>query len=313
MITPEQIALAAERISSYIRHTPVLPLDLAQIQAQTEPLILKLESLQHSGSFKARGAFNRILSAERVPEAGVIAASGGNHGAAVAYAAQRLGYRAEIFVPTIADPVKIERLRQYGAQVTMTGADFAEALLACQERVLETGALLVHAYDQPEVIAGQGTIGRELESQAQELDTVVVAVGGGGLIGGVASWFEGRVRVIGVEPQGAPTLSQALAAGGPVDVAVGGIAADSLGARRLGAEVFPIAKAFVERVILVSDDQIREAQRFLWQQLRLVLEPGGAAALAAILAGHYHPQVGERVAVILCGANTDPAKVAAKE
>jgi threonine dehydratase len=270
--------------------------------------VLKLEQLQHTGSFKPRGAFNRILS-HRVPSAGVIAASGGNHGVAVAFAVQRLGHRAEIFVPEVCPPVKVQRLRDYGAQVTLVGATYAEALQASQVRAAETGALVVHAYDQPEVVAGQGTLGYEFAQQVPDLDTVLVAVGGGGLIGGIAAWFEGNVRVIGVEPESAASMAAALNRGEPVDAEVGGIAADSLGARRVGALAFSLAKDYVDRVILVKDESIRAAQRVLWNDLRIVAEPGGATATAALLSGAYQPALGERIGVVICGGNTDPGQI----
>jgi threonine dehydratase len=272
---------------------------------------LKLELLQHTGSFKPRGAFNRILSSQ-VPTAGVIAASGGNHGLATAFAARSLGHRAEIFVPEISSPVKVARLRGYGAAVNVGGASYAEAFTASEARVKETGALVVHAYDQPEVLAGQGTVGREFERQAPGLDTILVAVGGGGLIGGVAAWYQGRARIVGVEPEAAPSLARALEAGAPVDVAVGGVAADSLGAKRVGSLMFAVAQKHVECVVLVADDAIRAAQRALWETLRIAAEPGGATALAALLSGTYKPKSGERVGVLVCGGNVDPAQLVEK-
>jgi threonine dehydratase len=309
-VTRDDIEAAAARIAPYVRETPVIALEDGAFGLSAR-LALKLEFMQHSGSFKPRGAFNRMLSHRPVP-AGVIAASGGNHGAAVAYAARRLGQRAEIFVPAIAAPAKIQRIRDYGAAVTVTGADYAEALAASSRRAAETGALVVHAYDQPEVIAGQGTVGRELARQAGALDSVLVAVGGGGLIGGIAAWFADAagVRIVGVEPARAPSLARALAAGRPVDVEVGGIAADSLGARRVGELMFAIARRRVDEVVLVEDDDIVAAQKALWRELRLVAEPGGAAALAALPAGRYRPAAGARVGVVVCGANTDPGSVA---
>ena len=308
MITPSLIEQAADRIQNYVRRTPVIELEPNAFGLPGQ-LTLKLELLQHSGSFKARGAFNRLLS-QTIPATGVVAASGGNHGAAVAYAAQQLGYPAAIFVPKIAAPVKIQRLRDYGANVTVTGEAYADALAASQDYAHSSGALMVHAYDQPEVLAGQGTTGRELEQQAPELDTVFIAVGGGGFIGGIAAWYQGRLKVIGVEPINAPTLSQALAKGKPIDVEVSGIAADSLGARRVGELMFPIAQRYVHEVLTVSDAAIRAAQQALWRELRLVAEPGGAAALAALLSGHYTPAPQERVGVLICGGNTDPASLA---
>ncbi len=301
------IEVAGKRIAGYLRTTPIMHLETGAWGIDAR-LVLKLEQLQHTGSFKPRGAFNRILS-HRVPSAGVIAASGGNHGVAVAYAAQRLGHRAEIFVPEVCPPVKVQRLRDYGAQVTLVGATYAEALQASQVRAAETGALVVHAYDQPEVVAGQGTLGYEFAQQVPDLDTVLVAVGGGGLIGGIAAWFEGNVRVIGVEPESAASMAAALNRGEPVDAEVGGIAADSLGARRVGALAFSLAKDYVDRVILVKDESIRAAQRVLWNDLRIVAEPGGATATAALLSGAYQPAPGERIGVVICGGNTDPGQI----
>ena len=316
MITPAEIDAAAERVGAYVRVTPCIELE-PRAFGSPATLTLKLEMMQHTGSFKPRGAFNRILSAT-VPEGGVIAASGGNHGAAVAYAARTLGHIAEIFVPEPTPDIKVDRLRRYGARVVLTGANYAEAYAASQERAQETGALDVHAYDQVEVLAGQGTLGRELERQlgaldtgtldTGTLDTVLVAVGGGGLIGGVAAWFAGRVRVVGVEPERCPTLHAARETGEPVDVDVSGIAADSLGARRIGNLAFLIAQPYVESVVLVTDEEIRSAQRNLWDRLRILTEPGGATALAGLLSGKYQAKPGERVGVIVCGANTDPAR-----
>ena len=300
------IEAAALRIAPHVRVTPTIHL-AAGAFGLAVPLVLKLELLQHTGSFKPRGAFNRLLSTS-VPPAGVIAASGGNHGVAAAYAARQLGHSAEIFVPETASPVKVERLRRYGAHVTQVGTRYADALAASASRARASGALVVHAYDQPEVVAGQGTVGRELEEQAPALDTVLVAVGGGGLIGGVAAWYAGagRARVVSVEPEGAPTLASALAAGRPVSVDVRGVAMDSLGASQVGELAFAIAEHHVERALLVDDGAIVAAQRALWEELRLVTEPGGATALAALLSGAYCPAPGERVAVIVCGSNADP-------
>jgi threonine dehydratase len=305
MVTRVDIEAAAARSGGRIRATPVVELESGAFGSRAH-ITLKLELLQHTGSFKPRGAFSHILS-RPVPEAGVIAASGGNHGAAVAYAARELGHRAEIYVPAATPRIKLDRLEHYGARVVATGARYAEALAASSARAEETGALVVHAYDQEEVLAGQGTLGRELQMQAPQLETVFVAVGGGGLIGGVAAWYRGSAKVIAVEPAGCPTLARALEAGRPVDVEVGGLAADSLGARRVGTLMFPIAQQFVERVVLVSDDQILAAQRLLWDQLRVLAEPGGATALAGLLSGEYQPRAGERIGVIVCGGNTDPA------
>ncbi len=302
MLSLRDIEAAAQRIEPYIRQTPMLQLNLGEWESQAQ-LFLKLEQLQHTGSFKLRGAMNRLLS-QQVPAAGVIAASGGNHGVAVAYAARQLGYPAEIFVPEICPRVKIERLLSYGARVVTVGSVYAEALQASEFRAAESGALVIHAFDQAEVVAGQGTVGREIDQQVADLDTILVAVGGGGLIAGIASWFQGKVRIIGVEPEQTCALAKAFDAGVPVDVPVSGIAADSLGARRVGKIAFETASRFVERVLLVSDDAIRSAQRTLWQDLRLIAEPGGATALAGLLSGAYQPEPGERVAIVICGANT---------
>ena len=271
-------------------------------------MTLKLELLQHAGSFKPRGAFNRLLSADR-PAAGVIAASGGNHGAAVAYAARALGVTAEIFVPTLTPAAKVARITSYGARVVQIGATYAEALAASRDRQAATGALEVHAYDHPDVLAGQGTVGREFEQDAPDLTHILVATGGGGLIGGIASWYAGSASVISVEPEGCPALHDALKAGRPVEAPVGGLAADSLGARQVGALMFPVARAYVAAAVLVPDAAIVAAQRMIWDSLRLVAEPGGATALAALLCGAFVPPAGARVGVLVCGANTDPAKV----
>ena len=303
MVSRVEIQDAARRIARHIRRTPCIALEESAFGVQAR-IFLKLEALQHTGSFKPRGAFNCILTSE-VPDAGVIAASGGNHGAAVAYASQQLGHHAEIFVPSISSPVKVDRLRQYGATVNVGGRDYAEALAASQERATQTGALKVHAYDDSRVLAGQGTLGMEFEEQVRGLESVLIAVGGGGLIGGVAAWYQDRVRVIGVEPQRAPSLFKALEAGRIVEVETGGVAADSLGARRVGELMFPIAQRFVQRVVLVTDQQILEAQRLLWHKLRVIAEPGGATALAALISGAYQPHPGERVGVVICGGNAD--------
>ena len=309
MIDRSAIEQAAARTASHVRVTPCIGLEPRAFGSPAQ-LTLKLELLQHAGSFKPRGAFNRILCSA-VPDAGVIAASGGNHGAAVAHAARQLGYVAEIFVPEPTPDVKVERLRRYGARVMLVGANYAEAYSASRERATETGALEVHAYDQEEVLAGQGTLARELEQQAGALDTVLVAVGGGGLIGGVAAWFAGRVKVVGIEPERCPTLYAAREAGEPVDIEVSGVAADSLGARRIGTLAFAVAQHFVHDVVLVTDEEIRQTQRALWDTLRILAEPGGAAALAGLRSGKYQPQPGERVGIIVCGGNTDPARFAA--
>lgn len=288
------IANLAPVIAPYVRRTPVLDFD---------GVALKLELLQHAGSFKTRGAFANLLLRE-VPAAGVVAASGGNHGAAVAYAAMRLGIPAKIFVPSISSPMKIERIKAYGAQLVVGGERYADALAASEEWIAQSGALAVHAFDQRETLLGQGTLGMEISEQLPDLDTVLVAVGGGGLIGGIAAWFGGDAKVVAVEPEGAPTLSLALQAGRPVDAPTGSIAADSLAPKRVGELMFPIAQRFVERVVLVADDAIEQAQRALWHGASIVAEPGGAAALAALLSGGYRPQAGERVCVVVSGGNS---------
>jgi threonine dehydratase len=306
MISRTEIQDAGRRIVGHVRRTPVIALEDHAFGLDAK-IFFKLECLQHTGSFKPRGAFNCILSSS-IPPAGVIAASGGNHGAAVAYAARKLGHHAEIFVPAVTPANKVERLRQYGAAINLVGKDYAEALAASHERAAQTGAVSIHAYDDQRVLAGQGTLGMELEEQVRGLDSVLIAVGGGGLIGGVAAWYHERVRVISVEPERSPTLHKALAAGRVVDVETGGLASDSLGARRAGELMFPIAQKFVAQAVLVGDDPILEAQKLLWQSLRLVAEPGGATALAALLSGAYKPRPGERVGVVLCGSNADLAK-----
>ena len=308
MVSRTDIAAAASRIAPYIRHTPILRLAGEEFGVAC-PVTLKLEQLQHSGSFKQRGAFNRLLS-EPPPAAGVIAASGGNHGAAVAYAARALSVPAEIFVPDLTPQAKVARIAGYGARVVQTGATYAEALAASRQRQAETGALEIHAYDHEAVLSGQGTVAREWQQDAPDLTHVLVAAGGGGLIGGMAAWYAGSVQVIGVEPQGCPALHDALQAGRPVDAPVGGAAADSLGARRVGALMFPIAQRCVSAVVLVTDEAIIAAQRLLWDRFRLVAEPGGATALAALLSGAFVPPDKAQVGVLVCGGNTDPAKVA---
>jgi len=307
----QEIAAAARRIAPWVRHTPVLRLAAGELGLGF-PVALKLELLQHAGSFKPRGAFNRLLSAREageVPATGTIAASGGNHGAAVAYAARALGLRAEIFVPEIAAPAKLARIEGFGARLVRTGATYYDALEASRIRQAETGALEVHAYDHAAVLAGQGTTAREFELDAPELTHVLVATGGGGLIGGMAGWYAGSARVISVESEGCPTLHHALAAGRPVDAPVGGVAADSLGARRVGGLMFPLAREFVAAAVLVPDQAILEAQRLMWDRLRLAAEPGGAAALSALLCGAWVPPEGARVGVLVCGSNCDPGKL----
>jgi threonine dehydratase len=297
------IARAHDVIAPYIRHTPVLDANGSEVGLAPFPLTLKLEFTQHGGSFKARGAFTNLLT-RQVPPSGVVAASGGNHGIAVAYAAKRLGIPATIFVPTVSSPAKVARIRACDAEVVITGDLYADALAASERYAAESHALPIHAYDQTETLLGQGTLARELAGQVPGAATVLVAVGGGGLIGGVAAWYAGEnVRVIGVEPVGAPTLTEALKAGRPVDAPAGGIAADSLAPRRVGELMFPIAQRHVDRVLLVDDEDIVRAQDVLWDVFRLALEPGGAAAFAAILSGRYTPSPDEHVVVILCGGN----------
>lgn len=291
-------------IKPHVRVTPIMETTGDDLAVAAGPLVLKLELFQHAGSFKPRGAFANLLT-RAVPAAGVAAASGGNHGAAVAYAAQKLGVKATIFVPESSPPAKIARIRSYGADLRIGGKRYADALAASQAHCAETGALPVHAYDQAETLLGQGTLGMELESQAPALDTLLVAVGGGGLIGGVAAWYESRVRIVAVEPEAAPTLHMALQAGRPVDAPAGGIAVDSLAPLQVGALMFPIAQKHVAEVVLVEDAAIAAAQRHLWDHLRIAAEPGGAAAFAALLSGRYQPRADERVGILVCGGNTD--------
>ena len=302
-ITPDRIAETERLIRPHIRHTPLLDIDLADFGLAQKPVALKLECLQHTGSFKVRGAFASLLT-QSIPDNGVVAASGGNHGAAIAYAAMRLGVPATIFVPGVTSPSKIDRIRAYGANLIVAGERYADALAASERYGEERGTLAIHAFDQPQTLLGQGTIGCEMDADLPGIDTLLVAVGGGGLIGGIAAWFRGRVKVVAVEPEGAPTLWRALAAGEPVDAETDGIAADSLAPKRVGSIMFPLAQAFVAQSVLVSDDAIRAAQLALWDKARLVTEPGGAAAFAALLTGTYAPASDERVAVLVCGANT---------
>lgn len=302
-ITRDRIAITYKTIQPYIRRTPFIEINPADFGVAPRNLYLKLELLQHSGSFKPRGAFANLLT-RKIPAAGVVAASGGNHGAAVAYAAMQLRIPAKIFVPTVTSPAKLARLSEYGAQVTISGDRYADALMESEQWAAETGALPVHAYDQVETLLGQGTVGLELEEQIPQLDTLVIAVGGGGLIGGVAAWYTGKIKLVGVEPLAAPTLFKALEAGQPVDAEAGGIAADSLAPRRVGALMFPFAQRFVDCVVLVEDDSIRQAQQALWSTVRIAAEPGGAAALAALISGGYRAHAGERVGIVVCGGNT---------
>jgi len=302
-VSAARIAECEKLIRPHVRRTPVIEIDAAEVGLASGRLFLKLELFQHSGSFKARGAFANLL-ARKVPAAGVVAASGGNHGAAVAYAAMKLKVPAKIFVPSVSSAAKVQRIRDYGAELTIEGDRYADALAASEAWAQRTGALPIHAFDQDETLLGQGTIGIELDGQAPEIDTLLVSVGGGGLIAGIAAWYAGRIRVVGVEPFAAPTLTRALEAGRPVDAEAGGLAADSLAPRRVGDRVFPIAKNYVHRVVLVADEAIVKAQNLLWQALRVVAEPGGAAAFAALLSGAHTPEPGSRIGVVISGGNT---------
>jgi threonine dehydratase len=311
-MTPSAIRSAHACIRGHIRRTPLL--ETASPVVGASPLSLKLECLQHSGSFKARGAFHNLLT-RKTPAVGCATASGGNHGAAVAFAAQKLGIRARVFVPEIATPAKIAKIKAYGAEAIIGGGSYAEAQQRCDQYVAESGALLIHPYDAVETIAGQGTVALEWEEDLErfglrKLETVLIAVGGGGLIAGAAAWFAGRVKVVGVEPDGSRALAAALEAYAPVDVGVESIAADSLGARRVGDLNFDIARRLVSEVVLVADEAIAEAQRQLWAEVSVIAEPGGAAAFAAIASGVYRPARGERVGVLVCGSNADLATFA---
>jgi threonine dehydratase len=306
-VSRAEIEAAAARIAGHVRVTPVMELPRGALGGDWTP-VFKLEFLQHAGSFKSRGAFNNLTS-RVVPEAGVAAASGGNHGAAVAYAAMKLGYKARIFVPEISPAAKVDTIRRFGAEVVIGGAQYDDAQAACDAYVAQSGALKIHPFSATATIAGQGTLAREWEQQAS-IDSALIAVGGGGLISGAAAWWSGqKTRVIGVEPEHSRALQAALMAGGPTEVTVKSIAADSLGARNVGQLVHDVCAGNVERVVLVPDDAIRQAQKVLWQDFRLASEPGGAAAFAAILCGAYVPQPGERVGILLCGANVELAKL----
>lgn len=308
-VTRAQIGDTYASIAPFIRMTPTVEIAASDFGLADFRCIFKLEFMQYAGSFKARGAFANLLH-RRIPPVGVVAASGGNHGAAVAFAAQRLNRLARIYVPAMASPAKLARIRESGAELIVGGERYADALEASQRWAEDSGALQIHAYDQAETLRGQGTVGVEWEDQVPDLDCLLLAVGGGGLLGGVAAWYEDRLRLIGVEPESAPTLTRAIAAGGPVDAPAGGIAADSLAPKQVGQLMFPIARRFVEQVLLVSDAAIAQAQRLLWERLRLAIEPGGAAAFAALLSGRYRPQPGERVGILLCGANTTAVQMA---
>lgn len=314
VITASDIRAAYDAVRPYLRRTPVVSVGRAELAgsglAGSGDVVLKLEFLQCSGSFKARGAFANLLL-RQIPAAGVVAASGGNHGVAVAYAARRLGVPATVFVPTVSAPAKIERIRELGAELVVGGDRYADALADAQRWTAGSGALPVHAFDQRETLLGQAGVGVELDEQVTGLDTVLVPVGGGGLIAGVAAWFAGRVRVVGVEPESAPTLSRARAHGAPCDAPAGGIAADALAPRRVGELVFPITQAHVSEVVLVDDPAIRHAQWRLWQTARVVAEPAASVGVAALLSHAYRPEPGERVAVVLSGANTTPGDLVA--
>jgi threonine dehydratase len=301
-ISPADIRAAYACIAPHIRRTPTIEIDGADFGLNAARLVLKLELLQHAGSFKARGAFTSLLT-RKIPAAGVVAASGGNHGAAVAFAAMKLKVPAKIFVPSIASPAKIQQITDYGAQLVVGGERYSDALAASEAWVASSGAMPIHAFDQRETMLGQGTVGLELDEQAP-ITTLLVAVGGGGLIAGLAAWYQGRIKIVAVEPAEAPTLTRALEAGRPVDAEAGGVAAESLAPRRVGELVFPIIQRHIDKTVLVSDDAILDAQRRLWTTLRVVAEPGGAAALAALTSGQYVPGPEERVGVLICGGNT---------
>ncbi|GEP59344.1 threonine/serine dehydratase [Reyranella soli] len=307
MIGRKDVEAAWSLIRPHVRRTPVIELPGGSL-GHRQPMALKLESLQVSGTFKGRGAFHKLL-ASTVPPAGVIAASGGNHGVAVAYAARALGHKAEIFVPTISSPAKVARLKSYGAVVHQVGAVYAEARAASDKRAAETGALVVQAYEDPVVFAGAGSVALEFAEQAT-FDTLLVAVGGGGLIAGCAAAIGQGIRIVAVETEGTPTLHEALKAGHPVDVKISGIAADALGASRIGTPNFEVAQNLVAESVLVTDEAVRKAQRALWEELHVVAEPSGAAGVAALMTGAYRRAAGERVATLICGANTELASIA---
>jgi threonine dehydratase len=312
VITRADVEAASSRIIGRVRRTPVAEVGPCAF-APAGRVWLKLEFMQHTGSFKARGAFNRILAAAEageLPAEGVIAASGGNAGLAVAYAAKSLDIPAEVYVPTTAPTVKVTKLGAFGATVVQHGTEYAEAYEAAITRAVDTGALFCHAYDQPEICAGQGSVALELLDQLGQVDTVVLAVGGGGLMAGVATALDGRATVVGVEPETIPTLHTALGAGHPIDIDVSGIAADSLGARRIGTIAYNVAVRTGVRSVLVTDNAIIAARRLLWDHHRIAIEHGTAAALAALHSNAYRPAAGERIAILLCGANTDPTDLA---
>lgn len=300
----EDVGHALDRVRLRVRRTPVI-----EVVVEGRRVALKLELLQHTGSFKPRGAFNRVLGAEAIPPTGVIAASGGNHALAVAYVARELGVPAEVFVPEVSPPVKVAAIRSLGATVRVAGALYHDALVASQQRASETGALQVHAYDHPLTVAGQGTMAAEISEQVPDVTEVLVAVGGGGLISGAAAWFSNGVAVLAVEPAGSPAYNRALEAGAPVDVEIDSVASDSLGARSIGAIPWSVLQRRPPESLLVGDDAIRSAQRWLWTNLKLVVEPGGATAFAAVLDGAHVPEPDGSTVVVVCGANTDPMSV----
>lgn len=302
-VNRDSIGKTHEMIKGHIRRTPVAEVAAEDLGLSGMPVTFKLEFLQHTGSFKARGAFANLIR-RPVPAAGVTAASGGNHGAAVAFAAQKLGHRAKIFVPSIASRAKVERIRNYGAELVVEGERYDDALALCEKHSAESGALKIHAFEQAETLLGQGSVGLEFAEQAPNVGTLLVATGGGGLIGGIAAYLEDRAEVVSVEPELAPTLHDALKAGKPVDAPAGGIAADSLAPRRVGSIMFEVAQRHIRNAVLVPDEAIKRAQLLLWERLRVVAEPGGATALAALLSGRYVPGRNERVGVLICGANT---------
>lgn len=306
--TASDVEVAADRIRGLVRRTPVIEVAGGTFGVDA-PLVLKLELLQYSGTFKPRGAFNRALTQD-VPDAGLVIASGGNAALGVLHVGNRLGHAVEVFVPETAPAVKVAKLHRYGARVHQVGQVLAEAMVASEQRASETGALLMHAYDQPEIVAGQGTVAFELEQQCPDVDTVLVACGGGGLVGGVAAWFDRRVRVVAVEAEGSPTLAAARAAGDRVTIDVGGVAADALGASRVGAIAWQIAQRAIDDVIVVTGQEIVDARQRLWDDVRVCAEPGAAAPLAALISRRYVPEANERVAVIVCGGNSDPATLA---
>lgn len=299
-MTPDDIERAAELIEARVRRTPVV---------EHGSLTLKLELLQFAGSFKTRGAFHRVLSERSLPPAGLIAASGGNHGAALAYVGSALDIPAEIFIPSTSPMIKRRNVERFSATVRVIDGYYDDAQAAANDRRAETGAFEVHPYDHVATVAGQGTMARELEQQVDAIDTIVVAAGGGGFIAGQAAWFGDRVKIVCVESETSQCVRAAKQAGEPVSVDVSGLAADSLGARRVGAVPWALIERFVDEAVVVSDDAIRAAQRELWQDFRLIAEPGGAAALAAISSGAYTPEPGERIVVVVCGSNCDPTPI----